>query len=427
MSAIVYQYDLDEHSSLDIGDTSDSRQSARDYLEALYPFPTGRVPRRSPWAPTARTTIITCGAEQPWTTENFYEHHSPLLVLPGIGIDDAAIPERPQKQRKLSGCGAEIHTAAIAMPKGGVWTGNVGGVKACVVLLEKQYVPAETRIHLATPGRDPCGCEYGCVGCAACGNPLGELFTPCAKHAGVDVPTVYSFLASAVSPPLPSESPDRSPVPSPGPIAVVDSPPQQNVDLSAWIPYPLPRTPNPHPPPTTGEHQNPIVMRWRTPPPRDRPHLRPIPSDPSEPAPIVFQQPRAPPRVSRISLAPPPPQTDPASNPNPNPPPIMRPIRPLPTRAPRAPPPLPATRTRTPADVAMLAALRARPTPDAAALRRMEDEDAALFALLAQLNERGSERRSEGRLPAGATTRVLRVGRRGGPGATAGERDAAGS
>ncbi|KAJ6481379.1 hypothetical protein DFH09DRAFT_1335735 [Mycena vulgaris] len=133
-----------------------------------------------------------------------------------LPIDYSEHVLHPQNQHKLNPCGARIHAAAIPIHKGGVWTGNLGGVAPCVIPLEEKYVPAETATRMAAPGCDACGCEYGYVGCAMCGNPLGILFTPCPSHLSAG-PPIYSFLASAVSPslPLPAESPLSLPLPIP--------------------------------------------------------------------------------------------------------------------------------------------------------------------------------------------------------------------
>ncbi|KAJ6502964.1 hypothetical protein DFH09DRAFT_1102268 [Mycena vulgaris] len=157
---------------------------------------------------------ISCGSElEPFTTSCFYEDRPMPTFLP---IDYSEHVLHPQNQHKLNPCGARIHAASIPKHKDGVWTGNLGGVTPCVIPLEEMYVPAETATRMAAPRRDACGCEYGYVGCTVCGNPLGILFTLCPSHLSAAA-LIYSFLASAVSPPLPLPAESLFPLPLPIP------------------------------------------------------------------------------------------------------------------------------------------------------------------------------------------------------------------
>ncbi|KAJ7144215.1 hypothetical protein C8R44DRAFT_865181 [Mycena epipterygia] len=202
------------------------------------------------------TVPLFCGSDQPFTSAHFYEYTHGFSSM-SLGMSDASPQLRPQKSRKSSGCGAQIHTSALPMSQKVVWTGDVEGVAADVIPLEDKYMPLEAAATMAIPGRDMCGCTCGFVG----GNPLGMLFTPCTTHFCSDHPRIYSFLPSAVSPPLPHPHP-TSPSPAiwtrtsraPAPVAPSSfplppmQPPGESPSSANW--RQTPRVPPPLPPPS---------------------------------------------------------------------------------------------------------------------------------------------------------------------------------
>ncbi|KAJ7758338.1 hypothetical protein B0H16DRAFT_650539 [Mycena metata] len=146
-----------------------------------------------------------CGAEQPFTNEDLDQASSGLNALSAsLGIHD---PPRQSRQLvpKSNGCGTQIHRGASSALW--VWTADATGVSDTVVPLEAQYVPPEKAAELEAPQRDACGCSTQFVGCAVCGNPLGSRLVPCQTHALPNGSGAYTFLPSAVSPPLSSLTP----------------------------------------------------------------------------------------------------------------------------------------------------------------------------------------------------------------------------
>ncbi|KAJ7495359.1 hypothetical protein FB451DRAFT_1360184 [Mycena latifolia] len=166
-------------------------------------------------APMARVTIF-CGSEQPFTTADFNEF---LPSLMSLGLDGPLPQPGSQKPLKSSGCGTQIHSAALPIHTQRIWTGEIDGLAAIVVPLEAKYVPPEMAASMIGPTRDACGCGCEYVGCAVCGNALGLSFTPCPTHLSATRPVVYSLLSSSVSPPLPSAPPTQvaTPLPMPPP------------------------------------------------------------------------------------------------------------------------------------------------------------------------------------------------------------------
>ncbi|KAJ7697223.1 hypothetical protein B0H17DRAFT_1177710 [Mycena rosella] len=192
--------------------------------------------------PLARETIF-CGSDQPFTAADFYEIGLAPLSM-SLGIDEAPTEQRAQKPRRSSGCGTQIHIAARPLPDHS-WAGDSAGVSATVIPLDAKYVSAEAAVSTILPTRDACGCSCAFVGCAVCGNPLGMLLTPCTEHISDDFPRVYSFLPSAVSPPLPSSPLPHFSVPAflPPPSQTLSTPnasPATGID-PAETPGPEPR------------------------------------------------------------------------------------------------------------------------------------------------------------------------------------------
>ncbi|KAJ7088040.1 hypothetical protein B0H15DRAFT_1022608 [Mycena belliarum] len=202
--------------------------------------PTSATPEtlRASAPPGLARESIFCGSEQPFTSADFLEPAGASLGLPLT----LTVP-RAQKPRKSSGCGTAIHIAALPSAHGGWWMGEPNGLRGSVIPLEAQYVAPDTAALMTPVTRDACGCATEYVGCAVCGNALGTMFNPCPAH---NVPPVYAFLSSAVSPPLP---PPRMRLPLPSPS-----------NSAFFPPAPLPRSFLPIPGADTSES--------RAPPPR---------------------------------------------------------------------------------------------------------------------------------------------------------------
>ncbi|KAJ7032148.1 hypothetical protein C8F04DRAFT_1185213 [Mycena alexandri] len=166
------------------------------------------VARDSHIAADARQTLF-CGSEQPFTTGHLNQATSCVDTLSAsLGIQNSPA-EREQLARKSNGCGTQIHRAAS--PDIWVWNADATGVSDTVVPLEDQYVPREAAAELEAPHREACGCLTQFVGCAVCGNPLGSRLAPCQMHILPHWSGVYTFLPSAVSPPLSGFTPAPTP------------------------------------------------------------------------------------------------------------------------------------------------------------------------------------------------------------------------
>ncbi|KAJ7435789.1 hypothetical protein B0H11DRAFT_2295295 [Mycena galericulata] len=155
-----------------------------------------------------------------------------LLQFPSI-LSSACDPPLCEGQKRYTGCGARIHTAAFTHRTTNCreWHAPPEGVTPDVIPLDRMYFLPESTTALQLQVQ-VCGCETGGVGCRICGNALGALLTPCAKHRShSDRDSRYTFLSSAVSPPrqaaAASAEPIRAPSPRAGPVppAAVSNPP----------------------------------------------------------------------------------------------------------------------------------------------------------------------------------------------------------
>ncbi|KAJ7865875.1 hypothetical protein B0H14DRAFT_3442681 [Mycena olivaceomarginata] len=91
----------------------------------------------------------------------------------------------------------------------GLKSNGCGSTTGVVLPLDDKYVPLELKTVMERR-REGCGCMRNPTGCAVCGNPLGVLTVHCTVHTNVEgQPSVYDFLPSAVSPPMPAESSPR--------------------------------------------------------------------------------------------------------------------------------------------------------------------------------------------------------------------------
>ncbi|KAJ6546872.1 hypothetical protein B0H19DRAFT_1237602 [Mycena capillaripes] len=157
-------------------------------------------PERNDAAASA-PVVLFCGSDK--DSEVDWDEHRPweIEIIPETR---APLPAR-KRQKRSSGCGARIHARAVPDRR---WRALLDGASTDVVELEDKYFTGDMKRELLM-GKERCGCRRSGVGCAICGNPLGALFTPCARHTPSSPATQfasshYTFLRAAVSPPIPS-------------------------------------------------------------------------------------------------------------------------------------------------------------------------------------------------------------------------------
>ncbi|KAJ6459115.1 hypothetical protein C8R47DRAFT_1328035 [Mycena vitilis] len=163
-----------------------------------------RVPAQSRGTLDVEREILYCGSIQPLTSQQLIEPHQPLDPLSASLAAQNQSEPRQQMLLQSSGCGAQVHVGAVSEFR--LWSGDTTGVARTVIALDERYVNTQSGAMLDSPGHEGCGCGSQYVGCAICGNHLGALFTPCATHTSPSyaLPAVYTFLPSAVSPPIPT-------------------------------------------------------------------------------------------------------------------------------------------------------------------------------------------------------------------------------
>ncbi|KAJ7444463.1 hypothetical protein FB451DRAFT_1434325 [Mycena latifolia] len=190
------------------------REMEWDILPSLQPLiGEGLLERRAPRSVHRDSVVLTCGAElataipgaadeTPWGSAEKWV--VPFLPLP---LDDSHMSQGPPVKPN-TGCGATIHTRASS--RGKKWIGSADAAGRTVVKLPSEYFTDEQRCQLSGgPRRDECGCATVGMGCCVCGNTLGVRKTLCRAHrkmVGAPHATSYTFLADAVSPPLPRRS-----------------------------------------------------------------------------------------------------------------------------------------------------------------------------------------------------------------------------
>ncbi|KAJ7506084.1 hypothetical protein B0H11DRAFT_1974752 [Mycena galericulata] len=174
------------------------------------------------------TAVLSCGADDPSGDIYYYPNENPVQpqILP-IPLE-APSPSVPSRKRKRSnGCGMILHYGAI-VSSNNMW--RAGEIQyGYIIHLEDQYFPVEVR-RLLELGVKPCGCVRRGVGCAACGNSLGALFTPCVDHQeSASGKNYYTILPGAVSPPVhPYRPSSPSSMPPPRALRPLPSSPPPN-------------------------------------------------------------------------------------------------------------------------------------------------------------------------------------------------------
>ncbi|KAJ7733348.1 hypothetical protein B0H16DRAFT_164543 [Mycena metata] len=163
-----------------------------------------------------RTFQLFCGAEDPLGDIYHWQDEEP--VRPHILPVPLEPPSPPSKKRKRStGCGEIIHFGAVVSYTN-MWRAPESGASRWVIPLESQYFPKKLRRKLGL-GTQLCGCVMEGAGCAVCGNALGVLTTQCDIHQISNRGhRYYTFLPSAVSPPIPPFVPPPTRAPTPPPV-----------------------------------------------------------------------------------------------------------------------------------------------------------------------------------------------------------------
>ncbi|KAJ7642361.1 hypothetical protein DFH06DRAFT_1334237 [Mycena polygramma] len=208
-----------------------------------YPGPRGSAIQTT--ASPSDYLVLTCGGEvtsslpdrsdpTPWGSSEKFD--VPILPLP---LEDA---HTSQTSKRSTGCGARIHIRASPQAPA-TWVGSADATGPSVVPLPEQYFTAE-QIHIlgGGPKAKRCGCITSGAGCRVCGNTLGIQRTFCSTHVFLlnhINQTSYTFLAEAVSPPLPRR---KTPV-------VVQPMPRPESSLESWLGLnPIQRTTRPRSP-----------------------------------------------------------------------------------------------------------------------------------------------------------------------------------
>ncbi|KAJ7440508.1 hypothetical protein B0H11DRAFT_543223 [Mycena galericulata] len=200
-------------------------------------------------SPTMDRVTIYCGAEDVLTSgdifQSDYDEHRPwsVQILP-----EDPLPPPPRCKNSITrsnGCGAPVHYGARSVRRGQRWYGWKEGLASTVVPLDSVYFPLETTKSWGPMnGESECGCSTSGIGCAVCGNPLGARIMRCASHSVYAATPadrdVYTFLPSAVSPAISSDS-------NPS-IPEMREPPTRPASLPlSDFPMPIARPPPPPP------------------------------------------------------------------------------------------------------------------------------------------------------------------------------------
>ncbi|KAJ7613452.1 hypothetical protein FB45DRAFT_1036388 [Roridomyces roridus] len=175
--------------------------------------------------------------------DGWWAAHSPASI-PFLPIPLSGTPARPRKRpRRSNGCGSRVHADVRPVRTGGRWLGG-----RVVVPLETRYFDSADAAALGLRGGPGCGCTVDGVGCAICGNPLGTVTTPCRTHRTPLASTRrstkseihYTFLPTAVSPPISTQQTVRARPRSPSPLRSLDAefPGDQPPPLIAASPIP---------------------------------------------------------------------------------------------------------------------------------------------------------------------------------------------
>ncbi|KAJ7614299.1 hypothetical protein DFH06DRAFT_1241463 [Mycena polygramma] len=149
-----------------------ARAARRPLSYDLQQMRTSAPPRAG--AQPQRREVLYCGSIQPFTSQQLIEPYPDADPL-SASLGTQNLPEpRQQVAPKSSGCGAQVHAAAV--PEMRMWSAGARGVARTVITLDEQYVTPQACSMLDLPGRERCGCESEYVGCAVCFDRCPPLF-----------------------------------------------------------------------------------------------------------------------------------------------------------------------------------------------------------------------------------------------------------
>ncbi|THH18604.1 hypothetical protein EW146_g2423 [Bondarzewia mesenterica] len=130
----------------------------------------------------AGSYMLFCGGDLPDDKHNDHAHTSSHLDAYPRRRATAFCPVLPRpasKPRRTNGCGALVHVSALPTRRHGVWIAR-GVAGEAVVPLDSSYFDCKA---VAKMMKSACGCIREGVGCRACGNTLGTIYTPCQTAA----------------------------------------------------------------------------------------------------------------------------------------------------------------------------------------------------------------------------------------------------
>ncbi|KAJ7110800.1 hypothetical protein C8R43DRAFT_1243033 [Mycena crocata] len=165
--------------------------------------------------------VLTCGAEYNLPVARLSigtsygstkKYVVPFLPFP---LEDPV--SRISQEKQTTGCGTRLHTSVHPGLPGWIGSGEDGG--SAIVPLPVEYFTTQQKEELGgVPRKEQCGCITTGIGCCVCGNTLGVQKTRCAAHRVTESHAViHTFLASAVSPPIPPARKRRIPIDHPRP------------------------------------------------------------------------------------------------------------------------------------------------------------------------------------------------------------------
>ncbi|KZV86468.1 hypothetical protein EXIGLDRAFT_752805 [Exidia glandulosa HHB12029] len=131
---------------------------------------------------------------------------APCPLPEPLPMDDYTCLPTQDDDERWTGCRALVHESAAPSTRDGTWLAR-GPPQPGVVRLDAAYFERGGRRV-----RRPCGCTGDGVGCRVCGNALGSIWRPCARHMALfphGTGSVYSFFANATD----SEPPFTFPPP----------------------------------------------------------------------------------------------------------------------------------------------------------------------------------------------------------------------
>ncbi|KAI0043465.1 hypothetical protein FA95DRAFT_1563261 [Auriscalpium vulgare] len=109
----------------------------------------------------------------------------------------------PPRVRRTNGCGALVHIGAVPRRRYGLWIARSSAPDS-VVPMDSAYFDQDAVAKMMKCG---CGCVREGVGCRACGNTLGTVYSPCQTAAEGLFPSSPGSTSSLHAQHLPSHPP----------------------------------------------------------------------------------------------------------------------------------------------------------------------------------------------------------------------------